>query len=94
MSPEVLVMSKRAWESLSEEDKAIFRDAARESNRFMREQWSALEDQSRQQAQAAGNVIIADVPRQPFQEAMTSIYARVTSDPAMKAIVDRIRGLQ
>ena len=46
MSPEVLIMSLRAWQSLSDADKAIFRDAARESNRFMREQWTALETQS------------------------------------------------
>ena len=39
MSPEVLMMSLRAWQSLSDGDKIIFREAARESNRFMREQW-------------------------------------------------------
>ena len=54
MSPEVLVMSLKAWESLSSEDRKIFRDAARESSRFMRERWQALEEQSRRQAEAAG----------------------------------------
>ena len=32
MSPEVLVMSLRAWESLSAEDRDVFRDAARKSS--------------------------------------------------------------
>src|SRR5262249_52113726 len=36
MGPEVLVMSLRAWESLSAEDKDVFRDAARKSSTFMR----------------------------------------------------------
>ena len=36
MAPEVLVMSLRAWESLSADDQIIFRDAARKSNTFMR----------------------------------------------------------
>ena len=46
MAPEVLVMSVKAWESLDEQDRAIFRDAARESNMFMRRRWTALEAQS------------------------------------------------
>ena len=33
MSPEVLVMSQKAWESLSAEDRKIFREAASESSR-------------------------------------------------------------
>jgi TRAP-type C4-dicarboxylate transport system substrate-binding protein len=94
MSPEVLVMSKRAWESLSDEDKVIFREAARESNRFMRLRWSALEEQSRQQALAEGNVIITDFPRQSFEEAMSSIYAKAMSDPALARLVERIRLVQ
>ena len=32
MAPEVLVMSMKAWDSLNEQDRKIFRDAARKSN--------------------------------------------------------------
>src|SRR6266496_3302170 len=53
MGPEVLVMSLRAWESLSAEDQQIFRDAARQSSTFMRNLWNGLEERSRQQARAA-----------------------------------------
>ncbi|MGZ8389717.1 MAG: TRAP transporter substrate-binding protein [Rhodoplanes sp.] len=94
MSPEVLVMSKRAWESLSDEDKLIFRDAARESNRFMRLRWSALEEQSRQRALAEGNVIITEFPRDAFEGAMSSIYAKAMSDPALAGLIKRIRLVQ
>src|SRR6202040_172228 len=44
MGPELLVMSPRAWESLSAEDQEIFRDAARKSSAFMRDLWSGLEE--------------------------------------------------
>ncbi len=91
MSPEVLVMSKRAWESLSEDDKAIFREAARESNRFMRLRWTELEDLSRRRALAAGNLIIAEFSRKSFQEAMAPIYAKAMSDPAFARLIERIR---
>ena len=55
MGPELLVMSPRAWESLSAEDQDIFRDAARKSSAYMRELWNGLEERSRQQARAAGD---------------------------------------
>src|SRR5579859_3811290 len=44
MGPEVLVMSLKAWQSLSPDDQNLFREAARESSRFMREKWRDLED--------------------------------------------------
>jgi TRAP-type C4-dicarboxylate transport system substrate-binding protein len=91
MSPEVLVMSRHAWDSLSDEDKTIFREAARESNRFMREQWSALEEQSRRKAEAAGTTIVTDFPRQTFQQAMAPVYENVLNSPALSRLVDRIR---
>ena len=60
MGPELLVMSPRAWESLSAEDQDIFRDAARKSSAYMRELWHRLEERSRQQAQVAGITITSD----------------------------------
>ena len=70
MSPEVLVMSRKAWDSLSPEDRTIFREAARQSSRFMRERWKDLEEQSRRQAEAAGVTIVTDFDRKPFEAAM------------------------
>jgi tripartite ATP-independent transporter DctP family solute receptor len=91
MSPEVLVMSLRAWQSLSDEDKAIFRAAARESNAFMRAQWDSLEAQSRRQAQDAGVVIVSDFDRKPFEDAMADVYRKAAANPAIAPLIDRIR---
>jgi TRAP-type C4-dicarboxylate transport system substrate-binding protein len=91
MTPEVLVMSKLACESLSEEDRLVFREAARESKEFMRLRWAELEGQSRQRAIAAGNLIITEFPRRPFEEAMASVYAKAMSDPALAPLIERIR---
>jgi tripartite ATP-independent transporter DctP family solute receptor len=91
MSPEVLVMSLRAWQSLSGGDQAIFRAAARESNDFMRAQWSALEDQSRRQAQEAGVVVVSEFDRKPFEDAMAGVYRKAAANPASAPLVDRIR---
>jgi tripartite ATP-independent transporter DctP family solute receptor len=94
MSPEVLVMSLKAWQSLSDDDKKIFREAARESNKFMRKQWTDLEANSRRKAQDAGVVVISDFDRKPFEAAMTGIYDKVVAEPALKQLVDRIRQVQ
>jgi tripartite ATP-independent transporter DctP family solute receptor len=94
MSPEVLIMSLRAWQSLSDPDKAIFRDAARESNRFMRAQWMALETQSARQARQAGVTIVSDFDRKPFEAAMSKIYAKAATDPVIAPMIDRIRQVQ
>jgi tripartite ATP-independent transporter DctP family solute receptor len=91
MSPEVLVMSQKAWATLSTEDKEIFREAALRSSRFMRERWHDLEDQSRKRAEAAGVTIVTDFDRKPFEQAMTGIYARAQRDPAAAQLIERIR---
>jgi len=91
MSPEVLVMSWKAWASLSPEDRVIFREAALQSSRFMRERWRDLEEKSRQQAEGAGVTIVTDFDRRPFEAAMTPVYEKVRRDPAAAALIERIR---
>jgi tripartite ATP-independent transporter DctP family solute receptor len=91
MSPEVLVMSLRAWDMLSSEDKDIFLEAAVKSNIFMRQLWTSLEERSRQQARAAGNTIIADFDRKPFEDAMRVIYDKAATDADARQLIERIR---
>jgi len=93
MSPEVLVMSKKAWESLSPDERKLFREAAQQSSRFMREKWKDLEDRSRKQAEAAGVKVVADFDRKPFEAAMVGIYAKAQKDPAIARLIERIRGV-
>ena len=94
MAPEVLVMSVKAWESLDEQDRRIFREAARESNMFMRQRWRMLEAESRKRAEAAGVMIVNNLDRKPFEEAMAPLYAKAEADPAMARLIARIRQVQ
>jgi tripartite ATP-independent transporter DctP family solute receptor len=94
MSPEVLVMSQKAWASLSVEDQALFREAAKDSSHFMREQWKDLEELTRQRAEAAGVKIVADFDRGPFEAAMAGLYAKAQHDPAISSLIDRIRKVE
>ena len=94
MSPEILVMSLKAWEALSPEDRSIFREEARRSGQFMREKWRDLELQSRAQAEAAGVVIVSDIDKKPFEAAMAGIYEKSRRDPASAQLIDRIRKVE
>jgi tripartite ATP-independent transporter DctP family solute receptor len=94
MSPEVLVISLKAWQSLSPDDQKIFREAAQRSSRFMREKWRDLEEQSQRNAQEAGVTIIRDIDRKPFEDAMAPIYAKTGRDPAAAALIERIRKVE
>jgi tripartite ATP-independent transporter DctP family solute receptor len=94
MSPEVLVMSQKAWASLSAEDQRIFRESALRSSRFMREKWRDLEEQSRARAEAAGVTIVKDIDRKPFEEAMLPLYEQVRRDAASAQLIDRIRKVE
>jgi tripartite ATP-independent transporter DctP family solute receptor len=94
MGPEVLVMSQRAWQELSPEDRTIFRTAARESSKYMRNQWQRWEEQSRRQAEEAGVTIISTIDRKPFEDATRPLRDRLRVDPRFRSLIERIEAVQ
>jgi tripartite ATP-independent transporter DctP family solute receptor len=94
MSPEVMVMSLKAWQSLSTEERRIFRESALRSSQFMREKWRDLEEQSRKQAESAGVVIVTEIDKKPFEAAMTGIYVKAQRNPAAAQLIERIRKVE
>ena len=93
MAPEVLVMSKKAWDGLDEADRRIFRESAAESSLFMRGKWRAMEDDSRARAAAEGNVVISDFDRRSFVEAMTPLHEKMSAETRYAPLIRRIRAL-
>jgi len=91
MTPEVLVMSLKAWDGLSDDERKIFREAALESSRFMHERWKELEVRSRADAEAAGVKVTTDFDRASFEAATLGIYTKAMRDPATAELIERIR---
>src|SRR5882672_2424223 len=91
MGPEVLVMSRRAWQELSDADRTIFRAAARDSSRHMREQWLSWEAQSKKQAAAAGVTVIEKFDRKPFEDATRPLREEMRADPKFGPLIERIQ---
>ena len=91
MGPEVLAMSRKAWDGLNAEDQAIFREAARASSRFMRERWRLRESEARAQVEREGGVSVTRVEGAPLAAAMAGIYDRFLAERGMGDLVGRIR---
>lgn len=92
--PEVLVMSKVAWDRLSAEDQDIIRQAARESIPVNRELWAAREKASEEIVRAAGAQVVESLDKTPFQDAMGPVYERHANSPALQDLVARIQATE
>jgi tripartite ATP-independent transporter DctP family solute receptor len=90
MAPELLLFSKRVWDTLTPEDQKIFREAAKESVVYMRKLWDEREEKSLATVKAGGAEVI-EVDKAPFQAAMKPVYDKFLTDPKLKAMVTRIQ---
>jgi len=91
--PEVFVMNKAAFDKLSPEDQAIFKEAAAESVAKQRELWAAKVGESRKIVEAAG-VEITNPDKQGFIDAMAPVYAKHVTDPVLIKMVEDVKAVQ
>ena len=91
MAPAVLVFSKRVWDTLSADEQAIIRDAARDSVPIMRRLWDEYEASAQRAAEKAGARIVRDVDRRAFADQLTPIYPTVIDNDRLKSMVRRIQ---
>ena len=90
MAPEVLLFSKKVWDTLSAEDQKIFRESAKESVVYMRKLWDEREEKSLAAVKAGGAQIV-EVDKAPFQAAMKPVYDKYLVDAKLKAMVARVQ---
>ena len=90
MAPEILLFSKRVWDTLPPNEQQIFRDAAKESVIYMRKLWDEREEKSLAVVKAAGAQVV-EVDKASFQNAMKPVYDKFLQDPKLKAMVARIQ---
>ena len=91
MVPEVLVMSKRIWDTLSKEDQTTIRKAAKDSVPYMRKLWDEREQKSRKMVEAGGAQVVAIPNKQEFVDAMKPVYAKFANTPKLQDLVKRIQ---
>lgn len=87
--PDVLLISTKIWETLTEEEQGWVQEAATESVEYQRQLWEESERLSLEQAQAAGvEVIYPD--KAPFIEMVQPLYDEYKKDPVLSRFIERI----
>ncbi|UJF34856.1 TRAP transporter substrate-binding protein [Paenibacillus hexagrammi] len=66
--PEVLMISKNQWDKLSDDDKKIIKDAAQESVKTEREEWTKFEKESEAKVKEGGATVVEVKDSKPWQD--------------------------
>lgn len=90
MAPEILLFSKKVWDTLSADDQKAIRQAAKESVPYMRKLWDEREAKSLA-AVKAGGATVTEVDKASFQAAMKPVYDKFITDPKLKDMVKRVQ---
>lgn len=93
MIPELIVFSRKRWEALATEDQALISEAARECVLTFRRLWRERDENARKGAQAAGAIIVRDVNKDSFRNAMRPIYTKFLNTPQQKSVFEAIRSM-
>jgi tripartite ATP-independent transporter DctP family solute receptor len=93
MAPEVLLISKRLFDSFTPGEQALVRQAAKNSVGYMRQLWDAMEVTSRQRVEKAGVEVIT-IDKTRFQAAVQPLYDQFVTDPKLRDMISRIKAVQ
>jgi tripartite ATP-independent transporter DctP family solute receptor len=74
MIPEILVFSKKIWDTLAKDDQALIAKLAKEAQQDERKLWYEMEEKSVKQIEAAGVEIIKIDDKRPFQAAVKPVW--------------------
>ncbi len=90
--PEVIVMNKAVFDKLTEEDREIIRQAARDSSVRQRELWNTQEQENREMVDRAGTVIRNVRDMQEFVEKVQPVYAKYGED--YQSVFQKIKAMK
>jgi len=89
--PEMLVYSKKSWDTLSKDDQALIKKLAREAQAEARVLWAKYETAAMEKAKANGNEIIPVADKKPYQAAVKPVWDKY--GPKYADLIKRIQGV-
>jgi TRAP-type C4-dicarboxylate transport system substrate-binding protein len=94
--PEVLIFSKKIWDTLKPEEQAAIKKAAVDSQPYYVKLWTAKEEEAKKFVTEHGATIVPakDIDHEAFVKAMGPVWAKYASTPAMKQFVDDIEAVK
>ena len=92
MTPEVLVFSKKVWETLTPQEQAAIRKAAKESVPYYVKLWEAKEKDARAAVLKGGAKIIdaSQIDKKSFVDVEKPVWDKFASTPELKALLQSI----
>jgi tripartite ATP-independent transporter DctP family solute receptor len=92
MSPEVLVFSKKVWDTLAPEEQTAIRKAAKESVPYYVKLWDAREKDARAAVLKGGAKIIdsSQIDKKSFVDVEKAVWEKYTNTPELKSLVQDI----
>jgi tripartite ATP-independent transporter DctP family solute receptor len=89
--PEILIFSRRTWNTLSKDDQELLRTLASQAQAEERTLWKAYEKQAMDKARAAGIQIVETIDKKPFQDAVQPIWKKYA--PRFADMIKRIQAV-
>ena len=90
--PEILVFSKRSWQTLSKEDQDLIAKLAKQAQQEQRGLWYEMEKKSLAQMKEAGAQVNEVADRKPFQAAVKSVWDKYGAQHT--ALIQRIQDVK
>ncbi len=72
--PEVLVFSRKTWDTLSKSDQDLLRKFGQEAQAEERTLWNSYQQQAMDKARASGVQIVEQIDKKPFQDAVKPVW--------------------
>jgi tripartite ATP-independent transporter DctP family solute receptor len=90
--PEILVFSKKSWETLSKDDQALLTKFGKETQQEQRKLWYERENESLKKMQAEGAQVNDVADRKPFQAAVKPVWDKYGAQQA--ALIQRVQDVK
>lgn len=90
--PEILMISSKVWNDLSEEHQKAIKEAAMESQEAQKTAWADLENEAKEKVEAAGNEVVEITDTAPWREAVQPVYDK--HGGAYKEYIEKIEAVE
>jgi len=92
MIPEILVFSKKSWNELSADDRALMTKVAKEAQLEQRKLWYEAEGEAVKKMVAAGTIVNEVANKQAFQDAVKPVWDKYAAQH--KELIARIQAVK
>lgn len=92
MIPDMLIVNERFWEGLSEEEREIFKEAARLSTKKECTEWDKQVEEAKQTASEQMKVQFLEIDTQPFKEMAKKVQTKLLEEnESIRTLYDQIQ---